>query len=255
MYDKIVESCRYLLNNFYGAKEVKAYLDSRLKFESQEKFQFGYFPDILNLSVLTDMIDEQELRDNKLLSTRTIEDSLYPRTINNLVFENNPLIMPFRDAHGKIVAIVGRSLLSDHELKSRGVHKYLNTIGFKKSQYLFGLFESKQNIIDQDEVYVVEGQFDLIKAWECGLKNIVALGTSNMTNYQFSVICRYTNNIILLLDNDEAGQKGRNLIYKKFANLANIQNWYVPEPYKDIDEYLTKEKINKCEDMSFVVKM
>ena len=123
----------------------------------------------------------------------------------------------------------------------------------KKGNFLFGLYESKQAILDADLVYVVEGQFDAIKAWERGIKNVVALGTSSMSVYQFSVITRYTNNIILLLDNDEGGQKGRSLITKKFGNLANIQNWYIPKDYKDIDDYLTKENITKCEDMSFVV--
>ena len=252
MYDKIMESCRFLLNNFPEAREAKTYLDSRLSLEAQEEFQFGFFPTIYNLKAITDLVGEQELRDNKLLFTKTIEDSLYPRTINESYFEYHPLIFPFRDAHGKIAGLVGRSLLSDKELKAKNLSKYKNT-KFKKGQFLFGLHESKQAIIDADLVYIVEGQFDAIKAWERGIKNVVALGTSNMTIYQFSVISRYTNNIILLLDNDESGQKGRALIVKKFGSFANIQNWYIPKDYKDIDEYLTKENIMGWADMSFVV--
>jgi DNA primase len=254
MYDKIVESCRFLLNNFPAAREAKAYLDSRLTPESQEMFQFGYFPDIYNISALTDLVDEQALRDAKLLFTRNIEDSLYPRTINSVHFEDFPLIMPFRDAHGHVMSLVGRTLISEEERATRKMSKYRNTIGFKKGQCLFGLYENKQSILEQDLVHIVEGQFDLIKAREKGIKNIIALGTSHMTNYQFSVISRYTNNIILLLDNDEAGHKGREQTVKKFGNLANIQNWYIPEVYKDIDEYLTKENISEYADMSFVVK-
>lgn len=252
MYDKIVESCQFLLKNFPEAQEVKAYLDQRLEITSQDKFQFGYFPNIFNLKAITDLVGEQDLRDVKLLFTKTIEDSLYPRTINELYFEHHPLIFPFKDAYGNVAGLVGRSLLSDEELKSLSLHKYKNT-KFKKGNFLFGLYESKQAILDADLVYVVEGQFDAIKAWERGIKNVVALGTSSMSVYQFSVITRYTNNIILLLDNDEGGQKGRSLITKKFGNLANIQNWYIPKDYKDIDDYLTKENITKYEDMSFVV--
>lgn len=252
MYDKIVESCQFLLKNFPEAQEVKTYLDFRLEIVSQDKFQFGYFPNIFNLKAITDLVGEQDLRDVKLLFTKTIEDSLYPRTINELYFEHHPLIFPFKDAYGNVAGLVGRSLLSDEELKSLSLHKYKNT-KFKKGNFLFGLYESKQAILDADLVYVVEGQFDAIKAWERGIKNVVALGTSSMSVYQFSVITRYTNNIILLLDNDEGGQKGRSLITKKFGNLANIQNWYIPKDYKDIDDYLTKENITKYEDMSFVV--
>lgn len=254
MYDKIVESCQFLLNNFPEAQEVKHYLNSRLSLDSQEKFNFGYFPNIYSLKSITDLVGEQNLRDYDLLFTKTIEDSLYPRIINELYFEYHPLIFPFKDAYGNIVGLVGRSLLPDEELKKLNLGKYKNT-KFKKGQFLFGLHESKQAILNTDLVYVVEGQFDAIKAWERGIKNVVALGTSSMSIYQFSLINRYTNNIILLLDNDEGGQKGRAIINNKFGSLANIQNWYIPKDYKDIDEYLTKEKIMKYEDMSFMISV
>lgn len=254
MYEKIVESCRFLLNNFPEAREAKDYLNSRLNSKSQEMFQFGYFPDIESFSALTDLVDDQVLRDANLLYSRTIEDSLFPRTINSSYFEGFPLVMPFRDAHGNIVAMVGRSLLNDKERAIKKINKYRNTTPFKKGQCLFGLYENKQSILEQDLVYVVEGQFDIIKAREIGMTNVVALGTSNMTPYQFSIISRYTSNIILLLDNDEAGQKGRELAVKKFGKLANIQNFYIPEGNNDIDEYITKEKINDSDEMSFVVK-
>jgi DNA primase len=254
MYEKIVESCQFLLNNFPEAQEAKAYLDSRLNKESQDLFQFGYFPNIRNLSALTDLVDDKELRDIKLLYSRTIEDSLFPRTINLLYFEEHPLIMPFRDPHGNIMALVGRCLLEEEERKARKIHKYYNTTPFKKGNCLFGLYENKQFILEQDLVYVVEGQFDAIKAREVNMKNVIALGTSNMTPYQFSVISRYTSNIILLLDNDEGGQKGRELAMKKFGKLANIQNFYIPDGYKDVDDYITKGKISGYEDMSFDVK-
>lgn len=100
----------------------------------------------------------------------------------------------------------------------------------------------------------MEGQFDVIKAVEKGFKNIVALGNSNMTAYQFSVISRYSNNLFLLLDNDEAGQKGRKRIISKFGQLANIRNFYIPDDYKDIDEYITKGEISDYAEMSFLVK-
>jgi len=257
MYDKIIDSCRFLLHNFPEARETKAYLDSRLNAESQELFQFGYFPGISNLKVLTDLIGEEALREGDLFYTKTIEDSLFPRTISFLYFEDYPLVMPFRDVYGNAVAMVGRTLLDDVERSIKKIPKYKNTKNnqyFKKGQCLFGLFENKQQIIEQNLVYVVEGQMDVIKAMEKGFRNIVALGTSNMTSYQFSVISRYTDNIILLLDNDEAGEKGRKSAINRFGKLANIQNFYIPERFKDIDEYIAKDNIGSYEDMSFLVR-
>jgi DNA primase len=264
MLDKIIESCTYLLNNFPGAQECRDYLDSRLDRKSQEFFNFGYFPDAKNINVLIDMVGEDTLIREKLLWHKNIEDSLGYHSLPINYFENNPLVMPFKNTYGKNVAIVGRTLLSgddltalNEELGKMGQYKafkYKNTqetSSFKKGNLLFGLYENKQDIIDKNCVYVVEGQFDVIKAVEKGFKNIVALGTSNMSNYQFSVISRYTDNIFLLLDNDNAGEKGRKAIINRFGKFANIQNFFLPDSYKDIDEYLTK---SNDESISFVIK-
>lgn len=253
MLNKIMESCRFLLNNFQGAQDCKYYLNSRLSTESQEIFGFGYFPDIKDISVLFALVGEDILRECKLYYSLEIEDSWSPRSIPKCYFENYPLVMPFRDAYGNVVALVGRTILPEEEYKKLKISKYKNTI-FKKGNYVFGLYENKKSILEQDSVYVVEGQLDVIKANEKGLKNVVGLGSAHMTAYQFSVITRYTNNIFLLLDNDEAGENGRKAIINKYGNFANIRNFYVPEGYKDIDEYISKEGISKSEDISFVIK-
>jgi len=250
MFDKIVESCSYLLNNYPGASVCKEYLDNRLSKDSQKNFNFGYFPGINNISLLTTLIGNDELEKLKLLFHKEIEDSWGPRSINSLYFENYPLIMPYHDTYGNIVGLVGRSLLSDDDRKKLNIAKYKNTV-FQKGNFLFGLYAAKQSILEQDSVYIVEGQFDVIKAHEAGFKNIVALGNSNMTIYQFSLISRYTNNIFLLLDGDEAGEKGRAKIINVFGNYANIRNFYLPNPYKDIDEYLSQ---NSYDSLSFEVR-
>lgn len=248
LFNQIVETCQYLLNNYPEAQDCKKYLDERLTISSQEKFQFGYFPNLDNLTALTSILGEDILKQCKILDVREIGNSISSHGIKFLYFDNYQLIMPFKDPYGKIVALVGRSLLSDQERKFKNISKYKNTI-FTKGNYVFGLFENKEEILKDDLVYVVEGQFDVIKSSEKGLNNIVALGNSSMTAYQFSMIKRYTNNIILLLDNDEAGEKGRKLIMDKFGTFANIQNFYLPEEYKDIDEFLSK---NNYEDLSFI---
>jgi DNA primase len=255
MLDKIVEACHFLLNHYPEAQDSKSYLDSRLSPDSQEAFSFGYCPGAKDISVLADLVGEDVLRQEKLFFTRDIEDSLFPRKVPECYFQEHPLIMPFRNPYGNIVGLVGRSLLGDEE---RGkLSKYKNTAEsttFKKGNLLFGLYENKQAILDKGCVYVVEGQIDLIKATEVGLRNIVALGNNSMTPYQFSLITRYTDNILLLLDNDEGGEKGRERIINKFGHFANIRNHYLPTEYKDIDEYITKGEIGDYTEMSFLVR-
>lgn len=242
MLEKISQACQYLLQNFPGAEAVREYLNSRLTPESQERFQFGYYPNWSELSLMTDLVGEDLLKKHSLIYYKNIEDSYAPRTVPVSYFEHFPLIMPYRDSYGQVVGLVARTLLKEPEQKKLGIPKYKNT-KFAKGNYLFGLYQNKREIVDQGFVYIVEGQFDVIKANERGFKNVVGIGTSNMTPYQFSVISRYTNNIHLLLDNDQAGLKGRKSILDKYGKLANIQNFYIPETYKDIDEYLTN-----CED-------
>lgn len=253
MLEKIVESCRFLLKNYPDARPSKSYLDSRLKEESQEIFQFGYFPGFENISVLADLVGEELLQKEKLLFIKEIEDSLFPRKVQSCYFEDYPLVMPFRDPYGRVAGLVGRTILSDKDQKEKGISKYKNT-KFEKGSLLFGLYENKRHILDRGFVYIVEGQIDVIKASEIGLRNIVALGNSSMTAYQFSVISRYSNNLFLLLDNDEAGQKGRKQIISKYGQYANIRNFYLPDDFKDIDEYITKGGISDHGDLSFVVK-
>jgi len=254
MFDKVVESCRYLLQNFPGAQKCRDYLDSRISPESQEKFKLGYFPDSNNLNVLTDLVGKDLLLELKIAYPKTIIDSMGPRASLESYFENHPLILPIHNTYGNAVGLMGRTLLSEEEMKERNLYKYKNTQEsdiFKKSNLLYGLYENKQSIIDNDFVYIVEGQFDVIKASERGYSNIVGLGTASMNFYQFSVISRYTNNIVMLLDNDEAGERGRKSIIKQFAKYANIQNFYLPESYKDIDEYL---RTNQDDAISFIIK-
>lgn len=241
MLSQVVEASMHLLNNYSGAQNCREYLDGRLNKNLQQKFQFGYFPDNNDLPALLSLIDENELINDKLLSCRQIYDTISPRKIYWNYFEHHPLIMPYYNQYGKVVALVGRTLTDETKMKELKISKYKNTTEsseFKKGHLLYGLFENKQKILEKDYVYIVEGQFDVIKSQEIQLNNIVALGNNNMTAYQFSVINRYTNNIRLLLDNDQAGEKGRKKIISKFGNSANITNYYVPKNYKDVDELI-----------------
>lgn len=249
IYDKVITVCRNLLLNFPEAQSIVEYVDKRLSKEAQEKFCFGYFPSNKYIETLLSDISASELSDNSLLYEKIIQDGVANRKVKHSTMEHHNLIMPYRDVYGKIIALVGRSILCDEERKILNIPKYKNT-SFKKGQHLFGLFESKETIIKNNIVYIVEGQFDCIKAHEQGLENIVALGCSDMTFDQFALINRYTDNITLLLDNDLAGNAGSNHIIEKFSKFANIKNMTFPGFYKDLDSYLSD---NLVKDFSFLV--
>jgi DNA primase catalytic core len=247
----IIAACRYLIKNSPEGEDCRNYLNGRLNTVAQEKFSFGYFPNTEKLDLIKSFFSEEELKELGLLYSKEVGDANGAHCLSFCYFENNPLVMPYRDVYGNVIGIVGRSLFSDSIRNSIGIAKYKNT-RFAKGNHLFGLYEAKEEIMKSGFVYVVEGQFDVIKAVEKGLKNIVSLGSADMSPYQFSLICRYTNNIILLLDNDEAGERGRKRAIDKYSSFANISNVFLPMGYKDIDEYIID--CPDIEEMSLITK-
>lgn len=238
----ITKACSYLLYEYPEAKDVKEYALHRLSIDSLKQFSFGFFPDNKHLSVIESLLGDQVLIDSELVYDRQINDGISNRRVKFSILDNHNLIMPYRDVYGNVIAIVGRTLMSDDERHIKGVSKYKNTF-FRKGQHLFGLYEAKRSILQRNFVFIVEGQFDCISAHSKGLTNTIALGSSNMTPDQLALLLRYTDNITLLLDNDEAGKKGTEKIIKNFGKYANIKKLELPEQIKDIDELVNNYDI------------
>lgn len=234
---KLVNYCRELLISFPEAELVRTYANSRVSKDSQEKFCFGYFPTKEQLDILISEIGYEELSKLGLIFDKVIQDGLLQKTIRYSTMQDHNFVLPYRDVYGNVIAIVGRSILTDEERKAKGISKYKNT-SFDKKHHLFGLYEAKDSIIKNNLVYIVEGQIDVISAHDKGLDNVIALGSSNMTFDQFALLMRYTNNLVLLLDNDDAGNAGSEKIITNFSNNANIIYGELPKGYKDIDELI-----------------
>lgn len=235
IFEEVTAACRkLLLGNHPAVLEAKSYLNGRLSKESQEKYQFGFFPGKKHLDMLTNIVDIEKLMNLNLVYPRyAMEGIIYDKVSLN----DHNLVMPYKDVYGNIIAFVGRSLLSDEEMKEKGIPKYKNS-QFSKSLNVFGLDRAKSSIITQDHVILVEGQFDCITASEYGFNNVVALGSAALTMYQLALLKRYTNNIYLALDNDNAGRLGVDKILNRYSRIANFKKISFPAEYKDIDAYL-----------------
>ncbi len=86
--------------------------------------------------------------------------------------------------------------------------KYINTPETKiysKSRIIYGLFDAKNNIVENDEVLIVEGYTDVIALYQEGIKNAVASCGTALTSEQIEIIVRFTKNIVLVFDSDAAG--------------------------------------------------
>lgn len=236
MYEKIIDHCNFLLNNYDN--EVLEYLNNRA---TQKYFKFGYFPSIKKLPLLTNFMDLDYLKSVKLLYVK----ESYSHINYVSYFDNYELIIPFNNIYGETISIVGRTLKDHSKL---GIPKYKNT-KFKKSSNLFGLYEGLEDVKSNDFIIITEGQFDVVKCFDKGLKSVVAVGSSNISDDQFLLAKRFTNNFYLALDNDEAGRVGEERFFSKFGSYCNAKKLEIPKDFKDMDEFMSFCSISELEQL------
>ena len=139
-------------------------------------------------------------------------------------------IIPIRNSRGDVIAFAGRGY-------KEGAPKYINTKTteyFDKDQILFNYDVAKH----YKEVYVVEGFFDALSLIEAGIKNVVALMGTSLTQYHIENLLK-DKTIILALDNDSVGQAVTRNIINEFKNV--LFKVCVYDTYKDFNELLIKE--------------
>ena len=86
--------------------------------------------------------------------------------------------------------------------------KYINSPEseiYKKSNELYGIYQAKNSIVREDKCFLVEGYMDVIGMWQSGLQNVVASSGTALTDGQIAMIHRFTSNVTLIYDGDNAG--------------------------------------------------
>jgi len=115
------------------------------------------------------------------------------------------IIFPIQNISGRVLGFGGRTLVTDKK-----VAKYVNSPEseiYHKSNVLYGINLAKNAIIAADNCYLVEGYTDVISLHQAGIENVVASSGTSLTTGQIKLISRYTKNITILYDGDEAGIK------------------------------------------------
>lgn len=114
-------------------------------------------------------------------------------------------IFPWFSVSGKVVAFGGRVLDS----RTKGIsQKYVNSpdsVIYHKERELYGLYQAKKAIAKEDCVFMVEGYTDVISMHQCGIENVVANSGTALSVHQIRLLHRFTSNIVLLYDGDNAG--------------------------------------------------
>jgi DNA primase len=221
----------YILTTMPSGAKGRKYTEKRkLKKEQIEDFLIGYAPK--SYDNLKNFLNKKGFDNHDLVKWGLLVEK------NGKIYDKfrDRLMFPIKNHQGEVVGFSGRKLDED-DLGP----KYLNspeTLVYKKSHLLYGLFQAKDAIRDKGFVILVEGNVDLLSSHGAGMKNIVApLGTA-LTEEQLKLVKRYCEKLYFAFDTDSAGQKA---LLKSFSMAENVGlESYVIEikGYKDVDELI-----------------
>ena len=124
------------------------------------------------------------------------------------------VVIPIPNEHGELVAYCGRSL-------DGGTPRYRFPTGFRKSSVLFNLHRAAA--IGDRRVVVVEGFFDCMKVHQAGIASVVALMGTWLSPQQEDLLCRYFQEIILMLDGDQAGLRASRAMATRLAGAVAVR--------------------------------
>ena len=165
-----------------------------------QRFRLGFAPvrrDALPREALAKGYKAEYLTASGLCGQRE-NGELYDRFAGRVIF-------PWFTVSGKVVAFGGRLL----DARTKGVsQKYVNSPDspvYHKDHELYGIYQAKKAIAKYDCVYMVEGYTDVISMHQCGIENVVANSGTALSVHQIRLLHRFTSNIVLLYDGDEAG--------------------------------------------------
>lgn len=203
--DAMARSALYFEERFVGTPTAGAYAAERgLSPETLKQWGVGYAPDAwrdLFEELRRAGFSEKEIEAAGLAKeAEGKRGTFYDRFRHRLMF-------PIRDTAGRVVAFTGRALPDGKAGKEDGA-KYLNspeTELYKKHEILFGMDKAKDAIRQRGFAILVEGQMDLLLLHQIGFTNTVALSGTALSKEHVSLIKRYSDNLMLALDNDRAG--------------------------------------------------
>lgn len=208
-----------LHNNVDGVAVGMQYFRSRgFRDDIIKKFRLGF--DLNNRSALASIAVSKGYNPDYLVKTglcyKTERGDLIDRFAGRVIF-------PWVGISGKTVGFGGRLLDS----RTKGVNqKYVNSPDseiYHKDRELYGIYQAKKAIAKEDRVYMVEGYTDVISMHQCGIENVVANSGTALSTHQIHMLHRFTSNITLLYDGDEAGihaaLRGTDMLLSEGMNL------------------------------------
>jgi DNA primase len=249
LYEINVQAARYfsdnLLNSPEGEIARKYFQERKIKPQSMRAFGLGYA-----LNGWENFVEFA--KSQRIDLERAVQLGLIGQQNDGRLFDkfSGRIIFPIFSANGRVIAFAGR-ILENKE----GAAKYLNSpesMIYVKGRVLYGLSFSKDEIRKLDKAILVEGYMDLISLYQNGIKNVVAVSGTALTEDQVQLLSRYTKNVVLLFDADTAGIKASmrsiELLLKRDieVKIATLPSGEDPDSYinkfgkEDFDELIRK---------------
>jgi DNA primase len=246
LYEILELSCKfyqYQLEKSKKAQPVKDYLKKRkIKKEQFAEFRIGFArPGWRNLLefLLSREYNLADISHSGLVVQRdgtsgASKDDYYDRFRERIMF-------PVIDVVGKVVGYSARMMPGGDESSAKYVNTSQSPI-YDKSRVIYGLSQAKLEIKKQDFVIIVEGNLDVIASFSAGVKNVVAVSGTALTEEQINIIKRYTKNFKLCFDMDEAGQKAvAKSIQMCLSNNLETEIILLPKGFKDVNDLVIKD--------------
>jgi DNA primase len=221
-------------------KEVLEYLLKRnLTEKTINDFEIGFSP---GNTLLRDYLYSQGYDYGLIKKAGLLDYQNFDRFQSRIIF-------PLRDEKGRLVGFTGR--IFPENLPGP---KYLNspeTLIFKKSEFLYGLYFAKEHILVQKKIILVEGQFDFLLSWQNNLKNVVAVSGSALTENHLRKLKKYSSNLVLAFDNDNAGFQA-SLRANLLAQKLGFKVFKLIYEGKDLGEYFSLKERTDFQEEDFL---
>ena len=222
-----------LLNTEEGQDIALAYLKERgFREDIIKKFQIGFNPearDSFTKEALAAQYNLDYLQKSGLVAVR--DGNAYDNYRGRIIF-------PIHNQSGKVLGFGARIIKTNDKAP-----KYINTPEneiYVKSKLLYGSYFARQAIDKADECLLVEGYTDVVSLHQAGIENVVASGGTSLTPDQLRLIKKYTNNLTIIYDGDNAGIKaalrGLDLALEESLNVKLV---LIPDK-EDPDSYVNK---------------
>lgn len=222
-----------LFNTEEGTDVGLSYLKERgFREEIIKKFQLGYNPsarDEFTKAALNAQYNKELLLKTGLVVQR--DDRMADNYRGRIIF-------PIHNQSGKVLGFGARIIQSNNKAP-----KYINTPEneiYVKSKILYGSYFARLAIDKADECLLVEGYTDVVSLHQAGIENVVASGGTSLTTDQLRLIKKYTNNLTIIYDGDNAGIKaalrGLDLALEESLNVRLV---LIPDK-EDPDSYVNK---------------